>query len=135
MKKGIKRVLLGMLLISPTLLFGQVSNAYADSTINAFNRIFITTYNNFTTYRNAINKPGTNDGTWTLAIDIQGMLDAYERTGHRCAANYCNAHVCDAKVARFGISISILYCCVQGLIGPEPSCHPGSRGREETTSG
>lgn len=73
-------VILGLLILGPTLLVGQVSNPQADSAINAFNNAFLTTVDGKTYYKDALNV-SEPDGTWTLALDIQGMLDAYERTG------------------------------------------------------
>lgn len=61
----------------------------ADASINAFNNAFLVTSGGRTFYKAALNN-GNPDGFWTLAIAIQGMQDAYERTGtaaHRTLVN------------------------------------------------
>jgi hypothetical protein len=52
----------------------------ADAAINAYNNAFLVTSGGRTYYKQSINN-GNADGTWVLALDIQGMEDAYERTG------------------------------------------------------
>ncbi|RYD23161.1 MAG: hypothetical protein EOP88_05225 [Verrucomicrobiaceae bacterium] len=78
---------------------GLVENASAigagdaDASINAFNSAFLTTSGGRTYYKRALND-NAHDGTWTLALDIMGMQDAYERTGspaHKTIVNdLCN---------------------------------------------
>ena len=76
-------------------LVGQtkVNSGNADAAINAFNNAFLVTANGQTYYKKSIND-NASDGTWTLALDIQGMEDAYERTGsaaHKTLVNnLCN---------------------------------------------
>ena len=52
----------------------------ADTAIDAFNAAFLTNSGALTFYRRSLTN-STDDGTWTLALDILGMEDAYERTG------------------------------------------------------
>jgi predicted alpha-1,6-mannanase (GH76 family) len=61
----------------------------AEAAINAYNNAFLVTSGGNTFYKGALNN-GTPDGFWTLALSIQGMQDAYERTGtaaHRTLVN------------------------------------------------
>jgi predicted alpha-1,6-mannanase (GH76 family) len=69
-----------LLICFPFILPAQVSNPVADLAINAYNDAFLTTSNGRTYYKRALDD-NSHDGTWTLALDIQGMQDAYERTG------------------------------------------------------
>jgi hypothetical protein len=57
---------------------GQVLNQRADSSIKAFNDAFLITQGDRAYYKRALNDNG-HDGTWTLALDIFGMQDTYER--------------------------------------------------------
>lgn len=63
---------------STTLVPGQVVNQRADSSIKAFNNAFLVTQGDRTYYKKALND-NTPDGNWTLALDIFGMQDTYER--------------------------------------------------------
>lgn len=71
-----------------------VNSGNADAAINAFNNAFLVNSGGQTFYRKSINDAGS-DGTWTLALDIQGMEDAFERTGsdaHKTLVNnLCNS--------------------------------------------
>ncbi len=84
----------GVLLATSTLLQAQVSNPVADASIKAFNDAFLVTSGGKTYYKKALNK-NEDDGTWTLALDIFGMQDTYERTGsaeHKALVNnLCNS--------------------------------------------
>lgn len=68
-------------LIAPVLSWAQVSNPNADASIKAFNDAFLTFKDARTYYKRTL-VDDAHDGTWTLALDIQGMQDAYERTGN-----------------------------------------------------
>jgi predicted alpha-1,6-mannanase (GH76 family) len=71
----------------------------ADAAINAYNNAFLVTSGGNTFYKSALNN-GTPDGFWTLALSIQGMQDAYERTGtaahrtlvHNLSTSYLQIH-------------------------------------------
>lgn len=52
----------------------------ADLAIDAFNAAFLANSGGKTYYRSSLTN-SSDDGTWTLAIDIEGEEDAYERTG------------------------------------------------------
>ncbi len=84
------RVLFSVLLLNSSLLVSaQVTNPVADAAINAYNDAFLITVDGNTYYKKALNS-NEHDGTWTLALDIQGMLDTYERTGcaeHKAIVN------------------------------------------------
>jgi len=87
-------VCVGLLLVSSFSLEAQVTNPNADLSINSFNNAFLTTLNGRTYYKRALND-SNDDGTWTLALDIFGLQDAYERTGsaaHKAKINeLCNS--------------------------------------------
>lgn len=74
---GIIFIIIFFLSPSPELL-GQIRNTKADSAINSFNDNFLFLSNGNTFYKRALND-NQHDGTWTLALDIFGMQDAYER--------------------------------------------------------
>ncbi|HZL11875.1 MAG TPA: glycoside hydrolase family 76 protein [Prolixibacteraceae bacterium] len=83
MKKKIpvyKSIIIGICLMISSSIYGQVANPVADASIKAFNDAFLMTSNGRTYYKNALNST-EHDGTWTLALDIFGMQDTYERTG------------------------------------------------------
>ncbi|UII19621.1 RICIN domain-containing protein [Fulvivirga ligni] len=66
-----------------------INPAWADMAYRGFNSAFLTTSGGRTYYKRALND-NASDGTWTLALDIQGMMDVYERTGlpeHRTLVN------------------------------------------------
>lgn len=71
-----------------------VNSGNADAAINAYNNAFLVNSGGMTFYKKSI-LDGGSDGTWTLALDIQGMEDAYERTGsaaHKTLVNnLCNS--------------------------------------------
>ena len=71
-----------------------VDPGIADASINAYNNAFLVNSGGNTYYKKALNDNGS-DGTWTLALDIQGMEDAYERSGniaHKTIVNdLCNS--------------------------------------------
>jgi hypothetical protein len=67
-----------LFLSSTTVLQGQVLNQRADSSIKAFNDAFLVTQGDRAYYKRALND-NQPDGTWTLALDIFGMQDTYER--------------------------------------------------------
>ncbi|UII18958.1 glycoside hydrolase family 76 protein [Fulvivirga ligni] len=70
-----------LLLLLQSNAFAQIENPRADSAINAFNDAFlITNTQDQTAYRRIIDSAQFDSG-WTLALNIQGMLDAYERSG------------------------------------------------------
>jgi hypothetical protein len=52
----------------------------ADTALDAYNAAFLTNSSGLTYYRRSLTN-STDDGTWTLALDILGLEDAYERTG------------------------------------------------------
>ncbi len=78
--KLFKRIFFLLCISNSVLLTGQVANPTADAAITAFNNAFLVTSGGRTYYKKALNDTG-DDGTWTLALDILGMQDAYERTG------------------------------------------------------
>ena len=53
----------------------------ADAALNAYNNAFIVNSGGNTFYKRQLND-SKDDGTWTLAEDIQGMQDAFERSGY-----------------------------------------------------
>ncbi|SFN23171.1 Predicted alpha-1,6-mannanase, GH76 family [Chitinophaga sp. YR627] len=57
-----------------------VNSGNADAAIDAFNNAFLVNSGGLTYYKKSIND-NASDGTWTLALNIMGMEDAYERTG------------------------------------------------------
>ncbi len=59
---------------------GVVIETRADTGIDAFNTAFLTNSSGLTYYRRSLTN-STDDGTWTLALDILCMEDACERTG------------------------------------------------------
>ncbi|RFM29028.1 RICIN domain-containing protein [Deminuibacter soli] len=71
-----------------------VNSGNADAAINAYNNAFLVNAGGNTYYKKSINDNASN-GTWTLALNIQGMEDAYERTGstaHKTLVNnLCNS--------------------------------------------
>lgn len=100
--KGLKLFLLGLPVVSIALFSGcsksdvvNINNVgssnnkteknalnygNADAAINAYNNAFLVNSGGRTYYKKSLND-NNSDGTWTLALDIQGMEDAYERTG------------------------------------------------------
>jgi predicted alpha-1,6-mannanase (GH76 family) len=64
--------------VSTSLSRGQVLNQRADSSIQAFNNAFLVTQGDKVYYKKALND-NSPDGNWTLALDIFGMQDTYER--------------------------------------------------------
>ncbi len=81
------------LLVGSCCLLPQSASAItpgdADTAINSFNAAFLVNSGGQTYYKRALND-NASDGTWTLALDIMGMQDAYERTGlpaHRTLVN------------------------------------------------
>ncbi|MGC3956965.1 MAG: glycoside hydrolase family 76 protein [Verrucomicrobiota bacterium] len=52
----------------------------ADRAIDAFNQAYLIQTNNLTYYASSLTNRAP-DGTWTMCLNIQGMQDAYERTG------------------------------------------------------
>jgi hypothetical protein len=74
-----KSISIALCLTISSSVFGQVNNPVADASIKAFNDAFLITSNGRTYYRKALGS-AEHDGTWTLALDIFGMQDAYERT-------------------------------------------------------
>ena len=78
--QALKLLILGLILISSEISFGQVANPRADSAIAAFNNAFLTTVGGNTYYKRSL-KNTEHDGNWTLDLDIFGMQDAYQRTG------------------------------------------------------
>lgn len=66
-----------------------IDPARADAAINGFNNAFLVRSGGRTFYKTSLSN-GSADGFWTLALDIQGMEDAYERTRsaeHRTLVN------------------------------------------------
>jgi len=61
----------------------------ADAAINAFNNAFLIQTGGITCYRKSIND-NNYDGTWVLGLDIQGMEDAFERTGSQAHKTLVN---------------------------------------------
>lgn len=75
----LKSVVFLFLLMLASSVFGQVLNPLADASYRAFNDAFLVNSNDRTYYKKALNAT-EHDGTWTLALDIFGMQDVYERT-------------------------------------------------------
>jgi len=73
-------LVIGILLICTNFVSAQVTNPTADASIKAFNDAFLMTSGGRTYYKNKLGST-EHDGTWTLALDIFGMQDTYERTG------------------------------------------------------
>ncbi|OUJ71027.1 glycoside hydrolase family 76 protein [Hymenobacter crusticola] len=78
LSRYLKTVALFLLMAGSTAVQGQIINARADSAIAAFNQAFLLRQNNNVFYRKALDTTEP-DGTWTLALDIFGMQDTYER--------------------------------------------------------
>jgi len=74
-----KLLIVCFLVLSTTILKGQVSNPLADQAFDAFNASFLLQSPTLTFYREAINK-NTKDYFWMQALDIQTAQDAYYRT-------------------------------------------------------
>jgi len=93
LKTSVRLFVLGLFLVGSSIVNVQVSNPVADASINAFNDAFLMTSGGRTFYKNKLNST-EHDGTWTLALDIFGMQDTYERTGslaHKSLVNsLCN---------------------------------------------
>jgi predicted alpha-1,6-mannanase (GH76 family) len=71
-----------------------INPGMADAAILGFNNAFLRTSGGNTYYRTSLNNDNP-DGTWTLALDIQAMEDAYERTGRadhkQLVSDLCNS--------------------------------------------
>jgi len=93
LNKLVRLFAIGLFFTSSLFVSGQVSNPTADASIKAFNDAFLMTSGGRTFYKNKLNST-EHDGTWTLALDIFGMQDTYERTGsvaHKALVNsLCN---------------------------------------------
>lgn len=89
MKTTVRLFAIGLFFVGSSIVNGQVSNPVADASIKAFNDAFLMTSGGRTFYKNKLNST-EHDGTWTLALDIFGMQDTYERTGsvvHKALVN------------------------------------------------
>lgn len=81
-----------------TVTRNVVSPGNAETAIEAFNSTFLVVNNGQTYYRKSVNDASA-DGTWTLALDIMGMEDAYERTG-RAAHKQLVSDLCTTFLQR-----------------------------------
>lgn len=72
----------------------SISPGIADAAIEAYNNAFLVNVGGQTYYKRALND-NSPDGFWTLALAIQGLEDAYERTGdpaqRELINNLCNS--------------------------------------------